>query len=177
MKRGNPIVASRYARSLLRSVDPERREQFQQYFDAIAELFAVPEAEQVLVSRVLSEQLKLELLNYALTPFAVDETFTSFLHSVLRAGRIALIVSIGEFYSQMVLEQTDTVEAEVWSAFELSSDDIKAVAGSLEGALGKQISYVYKVDPGLLGGALIKLGNLTLDLSLKARIDRLSASI
>jgi F-type H+-transporting ATPase subunit delta len=65
----------------------------------------------------------------------------------------------------------------VVSAQALSADDEKRLADALNKRLGREIKIVSKVDESLLGGAIIRAGDIVIDGSIQGRLDKLSTTL
>ena len=84
-----------------------------------------------------------------------------------------------------VFEETNALKAQiensvdvvVTSASELSAEQQKAMAEALEKRLGRSINLETEIDENLIGGAVIKAGDVVIDGSLRARLDGLATAV
>ena len=63
------------------------------------------------------------------------------------------------------------------SAFEVSAAQQKQIASKLKARLGREVNLTCRVDASLLGGAIIKAGDLVIDGSTKTQIQKLSIAL
>lgn len=177
MKMGVGVIASRYAKSLLGLGGVENSDDYQKRFEAIKKLLSFKEAGKVIKSKVLPNSLKLALIRYALKDFSVDKHFECFVKLMLQEGRADIIKEVGNSYKTLVFEKKNTVLAEVFTAVEMGDKDLGVLQKKIESSFQKEVVFERRTDPRLLGGVLIKVGNKRIDMSLKAKIERLGASI
>ncbi len=67
--------------------------------------------------------------------------------------------------------------AEVISASKLTKKQLNDVTASLKKALGTKVSVSNEVDPGLLGGLMVKVGSRMVDSSLRTKLQRLQLAM
>lgn len=111
---------------------------------------------------------------------AADKLFDesrNFLRLVLKNGRAFALPSIAAQYEAMRAEAEGTIEAELISALEVSDEQRTSLAESLSRRLGRQVSLQVVREPGLIGGAILRAGDMVIDASIKGRIQKLGASL
>jgi len=91
--------------------------------------------------------------------------------------RLTLLNEIAAQYEVLRAEEEKTIEAEVVSAFEVSDAQQKQIAEKLKARLGREVTLSCRVDPSLLGGAVIKAGDLVIDGSTIGQIQKLSIEL
>ena len=100
----------------------------------------------------------------------------NFVKAVSGAGRIAVIPEIIRAFSKLINDAAGLLEAEVEAVVPLPADELRQVAATLGQVFHKEIIIKPKVNSGLLGGILVKVGNYRIDLSLKTKLDNLAQS-
>ncbi|MCH2099391.1 MAG: F0F1 ATP synthase subunit delta [Pseudomonadales bacterium] len=70
-----------------------------------------------------------------------------------------------------------TLEVEVISAREISEADLTTLSEKLAARFDKQIALTSRIDPSLLGGAVIRAGDTVIDGSIRGRLDRLADTL
>jgi ATP synthase F1 delta subunit len=73
--------------------------------------------------------------------------------------------------------QTAPVKAEITSAVELSADDQEQIRQSLVKQYGDGLVFTFQVDPTLLGGLRVRVGDRLMDNSVASRLTKLRESI
>jgi len=91
--------------------------------------------------------------------------------------RLNVLPEIARQYEALKAEAEKTVEAEVISAFEVSQTQQKQIADKLKQRLGRAVSLTCRVDESLLGGVVIKAGDLVIDGSALGQIHKLSVEL
>ena len=91
--------------------------------------------------------------------------------------RLTLMDEIAAQYEELRAEEEKTIEAEVVSAFEVSAAQQKQISDKLKARLGREVTLSCRVDPSLLGGAIIKAGDLVIDGSTLGQIQKLSIEL
>lgn len=74
-------------------------------------------------------------------------------------------------------EAEGKVEAEVISAFALSSEQEQAITETLKSKLGRDVSIATSTDESLIGGVVIKAGDTIIDGSMKSQLESLAISL
>lgn len=92
-------------------------------------------------------------------------------------GRIGVATEIAALYELSRAEAEGSVEAEAISAMPLTDEQQKAIAAALTRRLGRNVELVCKVDKELLGGAIIRTGDLVIDGSAASRLTQLAKAM
>jgi F-type H+-transporting ATPase subunit delta len=102
-----------------------------------------------------------------------DKLVANTLHVLLDKGRMPLVADVqAELEAQAVVEDA-VVEVEVTSAVDLHAEAEATLVGRLEKALGRRVSLVKKVQPELIGGLVLRVGDRVADATVLARIRQL----
>jgi len=91
--------------------------------------------------------------------------------------RLAVMAEIAEQYEALKAEAEKTVEAEVVAASEVSTAQQAEIAAKLKARLGCEVSLKCSVDESLMGGAIIKAGDLVIDGSISGQLNKLSVEL
>ena len=163
-------VARNYAETLLALAEQANGgEPWTALIDAVAEgVRLAPEAEAVLMSPRVPKAAKAQLIASALPKAPKD--FVRFLQAVVKRGRQGLFREIADEYLKLVDLKLDRVRARVVLAREADGSEQKAIAKALTEALGKETIATYGVDPTLLGGIQVRVGDRVFDGSIKRRM-------
>lgn len=94
-------------------------------------------------------------------------------------ARLEDLDKVADSFSQLMKAKKGVVDAIITSAADLSSAQSKAIQKALEGTLqkGQTISLDVKVDPKLLGGIQVQIGDKYMDLSVASKIDKVRRSL
>jgi F-type H+-transporting ATPase subunit delta len=88
-----------------------------------------------------------------------------------------LIPEVIAAFHEVVRQRQGIAEAVVSSAVELSAAQKKEMAATLARLTGKKIEAKYALDPALLGGAVVRIGDTIYDGSLRSRLNEMRARL
>ncbi len=166
-----------YARSLFEVAEEadkldEVREQLGEFADAVAESH---DLSVFLFSPYFSTEEKKEGLRKVMDD--VDETFENFLELLLEQHRMPAIHRIRREYETLWDRQNDVLPVEVTSAVELDEETVKSVGDRIGEQTGRKVELTSRVDPDILGGLVLRVGNSILDASIRNRLDQLRKQV
>ena len=107
----------------------------------------------------------------------LNDTAKNFINVLAENGRLNVLAEIAELYEQHRAEAEKTVEAEVTSAFPLSDAQKQQLIDALKNRLGRDVSLVAKTDENIIGGAIVRAGDLVIDGSVSSQLDKLGNSL
>lgn len=117
-----------------------------------------------------------EILQKVLSQSDFSDLVKNFLNLLLDKDRIGVIDAITENYARFTDEASNIAHAEIISAKPLKDETLGKIMKSLEGLTSKKIKSEVKEDPELIGGVVVKIGDLVLDGSVKAQLEGLKES-
>ncbi len=166
-----------YARSLFEVAEEADkldvvREQLGEFADAVAESH---DLSVFLFSPYFSTEEKKEGLHKVMDD--VDETFENFLELLLEQHRMPAIHRIRREYEMLWDRQNDVLPVEVTSAVELDEETVKSVGDRIGEQTGRKVELTSRVDPDILGGLVLRVGNSILDASIRNRLDQLRKQV
>jgi F-type H+-transporting ATPase subunit delta len=128
-------------------------------------------------SPILSRAEQSKAIAAVASAAAFNALSANFLGLVARNRRLfAVPAMIGAFLSKLAARRGE-VTAEVSSAHPLSPAQLAALDEQLRKAMGSKIAVEVKVDPGLLGGLVVKVGSRLVDASLRSKLHRLQLAM
>ena len=168
-------AARPYARALYELA--KEQGSFDKWSEVLAFLAAAvrdEQMQQLLNSPRLTDEQKAEALIKVAGDLA-DDQVRRLIEAMAENGRLGLFPEVHALYEQLRDEAEGMIEAEVISAQPLSDADQKALAESLKKRFGKEVKLVGKVDESLLGGAVIRAGDIVIDGSIQGRLHKLAS--
>jgi len=108
---------------------------------------------------------------------AGDVHWQNFVRLLATNKRIRLLPQICTAYQDLKAAHENEIDVEVSSAVALGDDERRKLAESLKKRLKKDVRITAAVDPSLLGGAVIRAGDLVIDGSVKGRLKRLATEL
>jgi F-type H+-transporting ATPase subunit delta len=124
---------------------------------------------------VTGEQL-VDLLG-GLSGNAGGEAGRNFLRALAENRRLSLLPYIAAQFEALRAEVENVVDVEVIAAQEIASAQEKKLAAALKKRLGREVRMHTRIDAALLGGAIVRAGDLVIDGSLKGRLERLGSAL
>jgi F-type H+-transporting ATPase subunit delta len=100
-----------------------------------------------------------------------------FLAVVSRNRRLFAVPAMIEAFLAKLAARRGEVTAEVFSAQPLSEAQLAALNEQLRRSIGSRVSVDVRVDPGLIGGLVVKLGSRMVDGSIKSKLQRLQLAM
>ena len=168
------IVARRYARALLE--DAEQKGAVKQVDADVAmiqeSLAGSPELRRFFADPMITSDKKESVIS-TLFEKSVHEITFAFLRLLARKRREDILADILEAYSMLRNEQLGIVEAMVRVAFPMDAKEESKVKESIETLTGKQVSLKTEVDASILGGIIIRVGDMVYDGSVKHQLNTL----
>lgn len=92
-------------------------------------------------------------------------------------GRLMVISEIASIFDDLKDEAEKTIQAEVVTAFKLKDDQKASLQAALKKRLGCEVEITSRVDKNLIGGAIIRAGDMIIDGSVTAQLDRLTSEL
>lgn len=106
-----------------------------------------------------------------------DQKGTNFLKLLLENRRVAVLPEIAEHFEVLKAKIENVVDVTVVSAAPLSAQRQAEISTALKTRLGRDINLETEIDQTLIGGAVIKAGDVVIDGSLRARLDSLTNAL
>ena len=92
---------------------------------------------------------------------------------LLRRRRLEKISGVAHEFRRLYNRREGIFEATATSAAKLDDDDVNALRSRLERMTGGKVELTFNVDPQLLGGIQVRLGDVLIDGSVRGRLERL----
>ena len=150
------------------------RKQLEDFAAAYAES---AELRNFLASPAVGRPEKHGVIEKLVSRLGASRIVRNFLFVVVDNQRVHLLPEIVETFEHVLQRRQGVAEAEVVSAVELSSKQKSTLQQTLERMTGKKVQAKYTLEPGLLGGAVVRIGDTIYDGSVKNRLDVLRARL
>ena len=106
-----------------------------------------------------------------------DQKGTNFLKLLIENDRVGVLPEISEHFDALKAKVENSVDAVVTSAAALSEQQLAEIAASLRARLGRDVRITTEIDETLIGGAVIRAGDVVIDGSLRARLQGLANAL
>jgi F-type H+-transporting ATPase subunit delta len=108
---------------------------------------------------------------------AVSQITLNFLMLVLDKKRQTYLELILHEYEEMADESRNIKKAELISAMDVSEEEVNALAETLSRSTGKTIQLRLTIDPSLIGGVKIRMGDKIIDASVAKKLEMLKKNL
>jgi len=92
-------------------------------------------------------------------------------------GRLTLLPEIAVVYEALRANEEGTIEAEMISAYPVSDAQRSKIAAALAKRLGREVNLKVTEDKSLLGGAIIRAGDMVIDGSVQGKLEKLASNM
>jgi len=106
-----------------------------------------------------------------------DENFIRFLELLAERHRMPAIFRIRSEFDRMWRRENRLLPVSVTSAVELDSELVEGIGKRIEEQTGQRVDLSSRVDPDVLGGLVLQVGNMVLDASVRNRLERLRKQV
>jgi ATP synthase F1 delta subunit len=170
-------IAEVYARSLFEvATENDKldlvRAQLGEFADALSES---RELQMFFFSPYFSTDEKLDGLRRTVTD--ADESFLNFLSLLLENHRMPVIFRVRREYDRLWREANHLLAVQITSAIELDPSVAERVGDEIGRQTGRTVELTSAVDPEILGGIVVRVGNSIIDASIRTRLDNLRKQV
>ena len=164
-------IASVYARSLFEVAQEQDkldkvRDELGEFTDALNES---RELQVFLFSPYFSTREKADGLDKAIS--GADETVLNFLRLLIDKHRMPVLFRVRAEYDRLWEEENKLLPVTVTSAVELPKATVKQIGDRIAEQTDRKVDLQSKVDPDILGGIVVRVGNSVLDASIRNRLE------
>ncbi|MGC9162063.1 MAG: F0F1 ATP synthase subunit delta [Thiomonas sp.] len=144
--------------------------------DQIAQIATSPALREVIGSPKVGAHQLAELILSAL-PGSVPPVLKNLVHTLAENHRLAAAPQIASQFRALKDEAEGKVEAVVSSAFPLEDEALADLVQALERKYGRKLHATVQVDPSLIGGVRVAVGDEVLDTSVRARLEQMKVAL
>jgi F-type H+-transporting ATPase subunit delta len=106
-----------------------------------------------------------------------DETVLNFLELLLEKHRMPAIFRVRRQFDELWEEENRLLPVQLTSAIELDESTVREVGDAIGERTGRRIELTSRVDPDILGGIVLRVGNSILDASIRNRLEQLRKQV
>src|ERR1019366_448636 len=107
----------------------------------------------------------------------LDGAGRNFVQVLIEYRRLAQLSEIRALYEELKLAHQGVLEAEIHSAFPIDQAQVRVLVAKLESKYQRKVRPVISVDPQLIGGVRIVVGDRVFDATVRGRLDAMSAAL
>ena len=175
------VISKRYARALFNLGNESGMEQMERYGKSLYALSELVETSkrlrELLASPIITSDEKKNVTLSLLKEVGGGDMEKRFCELLADRGRLSLLPAIAFDYKAMLDEAKGVSQGRVTTAIELEDERKSAIVSQLENQTGRKLELVFLVNPDILGGIILNVGDTVCDASLRAQLDNLRESI
>lgn len=169
--------ASRYAKAIFELASEDGKiDQWSRELVLIRAVFDDPTAREIIANPSVSVETRIKAVE-ALDLPGIGPRGLNLMRLLVASRRVDRIDEIVEHFEVLADEAAGRVRARVTTAIPLSEADREKLGADLSARLGKDVRLVAQVDPSILGGLLLQVGDRLTDASVAGRLDQLRRKV
>jgi len=170
-------IAEVYARALFEVAT--ERDALDEVHEQLGQLAAALNDSRDLMQFFFSPYFSSDEKKAALARALVDANpaFENFLEALIERHRMPVIFRIRARFEQLWKEEHKLLAVEVTSAVALDEQTVSSIGESIGKQLGRTIELSSSVDPEIIGGIVLRVGNFVLDASIRNRLEKLRQQV
>jgi F-type H+-transporting ATPase subunit delta len=169
-------IARPYAEALFRVAKSGNLAAWSDLVSEMAQVASHPDVKEFAGNPKVSDQQVSETFR-SLLKSNVGPEAKNFISMLAENGRLALLPEIAEQFHALKNAQEGAADAEITSAFEMSDAQVKDLVTTLEKKFGRKLNPSVKVDPSLIGGVRVAVGDEVLDTSVRAKLQKMHTAL
>ena len=171
------MVEAEYAKALYElAIEEKKVDLFWDYFIATDKTNDDPDFKKIMSSPIIESKEKKEIIKKVY--YKLDETFLNFLYVLTDHNHFNLCDKIGHEYRKLVRLDKNIMFIDVISANDLTKAQEDKIVKLLKAKYSdKTLQFKYIVKPDLLGGIQIISNGVSIDMTLKAALDRIEEEL
>jgi len=132
---------------------------------------------QVISNQIFSVEDRKGVLEFVLEKSTFSDEVKNFLRLLLDKNRIGVIQEIKEYYARLTDEISNITRADVITAKPLKKEVLDKLDMTLTKLTSKEVKMGVREDESLIGGLIVRIGDLLLDGSIRAQLEGLKESL
>ena len=135
-----------------------------------------PDMRQLITNPRLT-QAELERIFLSICEGRVDDQARNLIALLVHNGRLAILPEIRLAYEKLKEEHEGVLEALVYSAFPLEPAELEGIAQQMGVRFKQQVRVTAKLDPSLIGGVKISVGDVVIDASVRGQLENMAVAL
>ena len=146
------------------------------WLDELKEIAGNPQLLQFASSPQATDAQVFDVIS-GVAPAAMPAMAQNFLKTVIENGRLSVLPEIAAQFRALKNAQGGSLDAVIFSAFEIDSAALAELAISLEKRFNRKLNVSVELQPDLIGGIRVVVGDEVLDSSVKARLEQMKVAL
>ena len=150
--------------------------QAERELDALAAVGGNPQLRQFAEAPASTDDQVFDVIQ-SVVGMPLSEASKNLLREVISNGRLAVLPEIAAQFRSLANARSGVSDATVYSAFPIDQAQLAEIAAPLEKRFGRKLNLSVEVDPTLIGGIRVVVGDEVLDTSIKARLEQMQIAL
>jgi len=146
------------------------------WLDTLAAVAANRQVQQFAEDPKVQDRQVFDLIT-GVTPAPLPDAAKNFLRTVIENGRLAALPAICAQFRALKNAKAGTSDAIVYSAFPIDVASLNGVSDVLEKRFGRKLNLTVELQPDLIGGVRVVVGDEVMDTSVKARLEQMKVAL
>ena len=169
-------IARPYAEALYQVAKTQDVKAWAQQLDALALVASDAELRQFADSPKATAEQVFDVTSGA-AKLPLDAGVQNFLREVIANGKLAALPAMVEQFHALANATAGMADAQIYSAYPIDAGQLADVMGALEKRFGRKLEAHVSLEPALIGGIRVVVGDEVLDTSVKARLERMKVAL
>ena len=169
-------VARPYAEAVFRVAQTGNMAAWSTLIDELAQIGANTDVQDYARNPNVSEAHVAETFG-ALVKSPMTAEANNFIKMLIENGRVSLLPEIGAQFAVLKNAQEGAADAHITSAFDISAQQVADLVQTREKKFGRKLNPTVTVDPSLIGGVRVVVGDEVLDTSVRARLQQMNVAL
>ncbi len=170
-------IARPYAKAVFELANSEDKlDSWSDMLNTLANIAADAEMKSFIASPKVTSAQVAEVLN-DVAGSELNDAGKNLVKLLAENGRVAALPDIAARYELLKIDAENSVDVEITSVEPMSDEHKKSLGESLRRKLGREVRMTFDTDPALLGGALIKAGDLIIDGTVRGRLEKMAGAL
>ena len=169
-------IARPYAEALFDATAQGDLTQGVEQLDALATVAENEQLRQFAQNPKVSDEVVVDTI-VGVVKAPLSEPVRNLLRTIVENGRLEALPEVARQYRMLASSRAGVSDALIESAFPIEAAQLAEVMGALEKRFGRKLNPSVQVEPGLIGGIRVVVGDEVLDTSVKARLEQMKAAL
>jgi len=170
-------IARPYAEALFKAAGQTQPRELADQLDALGQVASLAELRQYADNPKVQPNAVYDLITGSLKVVSFAPAVQNLLRAVIENGRLSALPEIAAQYRALVNAQSGVSDATVYSASPIDASQLTDVVGALEKRFNRKLNASVVVEPELIGGIRVVVGDEVLDTSVKARLEQMKVAL
>jgi F-type H+-transporting ATPase subunit delta len=169
-------LARPYAEALFQVAEKGDLKQAREQLDALAAVAANPQLRQFADAPKTGASQVFDVIT-SVVNVPLSDASKNLLRTVIDNGRLTVLPEIAAQFHALVSERSGVADAVVYSAFAIEPAALADLVASLERRFKRKLNATVQMQPDLIGGVRVVVGDEVLDTSVKSRLEQMKAAL